>query len=115
GRGRDGGVHALSAAAAAGRAGPFDQRVARGGPAQKAVLSAVAAGRTGAGAAGGRVAAHLGVAGAHPVNNHSGEGGRAMGLIEKYLRAVAAQLPPDAREDVIAELRDDLMSRVEAK
>ena len=38
-----------------------------------------------------------------------------MGLIEKYLRAVAAQLSPDAREDVIAELRDDLMSRVEAK
>lgn len=36
-----------------------------------------------------------------------------MTLTEKYLRAVAAQLPAEAREDVIAELRDDLMSRME--
>lgn len=38
-----------------------------------------------------------------------------MGLIEKYLRAVGAQLPPDVREDVTAELRDDLISRIEAR
>lgn len=36
-----------------------------------------------------------------------------MTLTEKYLRAVAAQLPAATREDVIAELRDDLMSRME--
>ncbi|MFN4287354.1 MAG: hypothetical protein ACK4E3_02510 [Brevundimonas sp.] len=38
-----------------------------------------------------------------------------MSLIEKYLRAVAAQLPPEVREDVVAELRDEIMSRVEAR
>jgi hypothetical protein len=36
-----------------------------------------------------------------------------MTLTEKYLKAVAAQLPAAGREDVIAELRDDLMSRME--
>lgn len=38
-----------------------------------------------------------------------------MNLIEKYLRAVAAQLPPEARDDVIAELRDEIMSRIETR
>ena len=38
-----------------------------------------------------------------------------MSLIERYLAAVAAQLEPSQREDVIAELRDDLMSRIEAR
>ena len=36
-----------------------------------------------------------------------------MTLTEKYLKAVAAQLPAAGREDVIAELRDALMSRME--
>lgn len=38
-----------------------------------------------------------------------------MRLIDRYLAAVAAQLPAAAREDVIAELRDDIMSRIEAR
>lgn len=38
-----------------------------------------------------------------------------MTLIDKYLAAVAAQLPAACREDVVAELRDDIMSRVEAR
>lgn len=38
-----------------------------------------------------------------------------MTLIDKYLAAVAAQLPAATREDVVAELRDDIMSRVEAR
>ena len=37
-----------------------------------------------------------------------------MDLVERYLNAVAAQLPRDAREDIVAELRDDIMGRVEA-
>ncbi|MDP3403668.1 MAG: hypothetical protein Q8S03_03190 [Brevundimonas sp.] len=36
-------------------------------------------------------------------------------MVERYLEAVAAQLPPDQREDIIAELRDLILSRVEAK
>lgn len=38
-----------------------------------------------------------------------------MTLIDKYLAAVAAQLPAASRDDVVAELRDDIMSRVEAR
>lgn len=38
-----------------------------------------------------------------------------MTLIDRYLAAVAAQLPAAGRDDVIAELRDDIMSRVEAR
>ena len=30
-----------------------------------------------------------------------------MDMIERYLAAVAAQLPPDHREDIVAELRAD--------
>lgn len=45
--------------------------------------------------------------------SNKGEG--PMSLIERYLAAVAAQLSPEQREDVIAELRDDLMSRMEAR
>lgn len=38
-----------------------------------------------------------------------------MTLTEKYLRAVAAQLPAAGREDVVEELRDALMNRTEAR
>lgn len=38
-----------------------------------------------------------------------------MDLIETYLRAVAAQLPRDGREDIVAELRDELQTRMEAR
>lgn len=38
-----------------------------------------------------------------------------MTLIDQYLAAVAAQLPRDKREDIIAELRDALMERMEAR
>ncbi len=38
-----------------------------------------------------------------------------MDLIDRYLNAVAAQLPQDEREDIIAELRDLILSRFEAK
>lgn len=49
------------------------------------------------------------------MTDKSNEGKGPMSLIERYLAAVAAQLNPDQREDVIAELRDDLMSRIEAR
>lgn len=38
-----------------------------------------------------------------------------MTLLDRYLKAVAAQLPKDTREDIIAELRDVLLNRFEAK
>jgi hypothetical protein len=37
-----------------------------------------------------------------------------MDLVERYLAAVDAQLPPASRADVIAELRDTLLSKLEA-
>ena len=37
-----------------------------------------------------------------------------MDLMERYLNAVAAQLPKDVREDIVAELRDEIMGRLEA-
>ena len=39
----------------------------------------------------------------------------ALNLTERYLRAVAAQLPAAKREDIVAELRDLILSRVEAR
>src|SRR5690606_9014694 len=63
GRARDGGEHPLSAAAPAGEPGAADQRVARGGEAQEALLPAVAHGRSDAVGPGRRVAGHLGLAG----------------------------------------------------
>lgn len=38
-----------------------------------------------------------------------------MDVVERYLEAVAAQLPAEEREDIIAELRDLILSRIEAK
>ncbi|WP_339933304.1 hypothetical protein [uncultured Brevundimonas sp.] len=38
-----------------------------------------------------------------------------MTLVETYLRAVAAQLPADTRDDIVAELRDELLTRMEAR
>lgn len=38
-----------------------------------------------------------------------------MDLLERYLDAVAAQLPRDSREDIIAELRDMLLTRFEVE
>lgn len=38
-----------------------------------------------------------------------------MTLIDRYLAAVAAQLPAAGRDDVVAELRDDIVSRIEAR
>ncbi|MBB3873444.1 HAAS signaling domain-containing protein [Brevundimonas mediterranea] len=37
-----------------------------------------------------------------------------MDLVESYLKAVAAQLPKATREDIVAELRDEIMGRLEA-
>ncbi|WP_242077186.1 hypothetical protein [Brevundimonas diminuta] len=37
-----------------------------------------------------------------------------MDLVERYLKAVAAQLPKENREDIVAELRDEIMGRLEA-
>jgi hypothetical protein len=37
-----------------------------------------------------------------------------MDLIDRYLNAVAAQLPQDERDDIVAELRDLILSRFEA-
>ena len=42
------------------------------------------------------------------------EGEAGMDLVERYLKAVAAQLPKDNREDIVAELRDEIMGRLEA-
>jgi hypothetical protein len=36
-----------------------------------------------------------------------------MNLVETYLKAVAAQLPKAMREDIVAELRDDILGRLE--
>lgn len=38
-----------------------------------------------------------------------------MTLVETYLRAVAAQLPADTRDDIVAELRDEILTRMEAR
>jgi hypothetical protein len=38
-----------------------------------------------------------------------------MDMVERYLEAVAAQLPADERDDIVAELRDLILSRIEAK
>ena len=37
-----------------------------------------------------------------------------MDLVERYLNAVAAQLPKAVREDIVAELRDEIMGRLDA-
>jgi hypothetical protein len=37
-----------------------------------------------------------------------------MNRVERYLGAVAWQLPGSAREDIVSELRDDILSRIEA-
>jgi hypothetical protein len=37
-----------------------------------------------------------------------------MDLVESYLKAVAAQLPKATRDDIVAELRDEVMGRLEA-
>lgn len=42
------------------------------------------------------------------------KGETGMDLVERYLKAVAAQLPKDNREDIVAELRDEIMGRLEA-
>jgi hypothetical protein len=49
------------------------------------------------------------------MTNNQDNGDGPMRLIERYLAAVAAQLPATSREDVTAELRDDIMSRIEAR
>ena len=38
-----------------------------------------------------------------------------MDVIERYLEAVAAQLSVEDREDIVAELRDLILSRIEAR
>ena len=42
------------------------------------------------------------------------EGETGMDLVERYLKAVAAQLRKDNRDDIVAELRDEIMGRLEA-
>jgi len=37
-----------------------------------------------------------------------------MDLVERYLKAVAAQLPKETREDIVAELREDILARLES-
>ena len=38
-----------------------------------------------------------------------------MDMLDHYLDAVAAQLPRESRDDIIAELRDTLLSQIEDK
>ena len=45
--------------------------------------------------------------------NTGKEGETGMDLVERYLKAVAAQLPKETREDIVAELRDEIMGRIE--
>ncbi|HRH21006.1 MAG TPA: hypothetical protein PLE81_10270, partial [Brevundimonas sp.] len=49
------------------------------------------------------------------MTNNQDNGDGPMRLIDRYLAAVAAQLPAAGRDDVTAELRDDIMSRIEAR
>ena len=37
-----------------------------------------------------------------------------MDLVERYLKTLAAQLPKDSRDDIVAELRDEIMGRIDA-
>ncbi|MET0282505.1 MAG: hypothetical protein ABW278_15465 [Steroidobacteraceae bacterium] len=37
-----------------------------------------------------------------------------MNMIERYLASVAWRLPPPSRDDIVSELRDDILSRIEA-
>ena len=37
-----------------------------------------------------------------------------MNMVERYLGAMAWQLPRCAREDIVTELRDDILTRIEA-
>ncbi len=46
--------------------------------------------------------------------NTGKEGETGMDLVERYLKAVAAQLPKESRDDIVAELRDEIMGRLEA-
>ena len=46
--------------------------------------------------------------------NTGKEGETGMDLVERYLKAVAAQLPKGTRDDIVAELRDEIMGRLEA-
>ncbi|MFA4939380.1 hypothetical protein [Brevundimonas sp.] len=46
--------------------------------------------------------------------NTGKEGETGMDLVERYLKALAAQLPKDSRDDIVAELRDEIMDRLEA-
>lgn len=41
--------------------------------------------------------------------------GTTTALVERYLKVVAAHLPTDQRDDVVAELRDEIDSRLEAR
>eukprot|EP01030_Chromulinospumella_sphaerica_P030752 gene30752-31308_t len=38
-----------------------------------------------------------------------------MTLLDQYLKAVAAQLPKAVRDDIVAELKDMILNRLEAK
>jgi len=38
-----------------------------------------------------------------------------MDLIERYLAAIARRLPADKADDIVAEIRDDLLTRIEAR
>jgi hypothetical protein len=38
-----------------------------------------------------------------------------MTLVDRYLKAVASQLPPEGRDDITAELRDEIETRLEAR
>ena len=59
------------------------------------------------------MAGPVGLAGEDAVNTGK-EGETGMDLVERYLKAVAAQLPKGNRDDIVAELRDEIMGRLEA-
>src|SRR6218665_3760378 len=87
--------------------------MARGGEAEKAFLRPVAGGRGHAGRPDRGMARHQRLAGSNAVNSRGRE--TKMDVIERYLEAVAAQLSVEDREDIVAELRDLILSRIEAR
>ena len=46
--------------------------------------------------------------------NTGKEGETGMDLVERYLKTLAAQLPKDSRDDIVAELSDEIMGRIDA-
>src|SRR6185503_18548511 len=87
--------------------------MARRGQAQEALLPPLRRGRGHAGPPVEGMARHQRLS----RKNHRtlGHGASIMDLVNQYLRAVAALLPRAQRDDITAELRDIILTRIEAR